>query len=120
MTTILCGTMKHSPQRRERGATHRGGKYAVKVIVGEACVYQSNRLVFFVIRRGDPPVRTCIPGIRIPAKLGGRKAERRDAIRTTATQVPKVSPTPAVYLAVALLLLRHLCYLVVVQILQIL
>lgn len=83
---IPCGLIKHktqhSPQCGKRGTAHRGCKYAVKVIVRKACIYQSNRLVFFVIRSGDPPVRTCITGIRIPAQLHGK--QRNDSKITVA------------------------------------
>lgn len=60
---------RYSPQSRKWGTTHRGGKYVVTVIVGEAWVYQTNWLVFFLIRCGNPPVWTCTPGIRTPAQL---------------------------------------------------
>lgn len=56
---------------------HRGCEYVVKVIVGEACVYQGNWLVHFLIRRGDPPVGTCVTGIRTPAQLHKKEGEER-------------------------------------------
>lgn len=91
---ILCGLInhktQHSPQCGKRGTAHRGCKYAVKVIVRKACIYQSNRLVFFVIRSGDPPVRTCIPGIRIPAQLHGK--QRNDSKITVCREVHRLCP----------------------------
>lgn len=57
---------RYSPQSRKWGTPHRGGKYVLTVIVGEAWAYQTNWLVFFLIRCWDPPVRT---GIRTPAQL---------------------------------------------------
>lgn len=73
MSTGGCGitnqATEYSPQCRKWGTMHRGCKYVVKVIMGEACIDQGNRLVFFLIRCGDPPVRTCITRIRIPAQL---------------------------------------------------
>lgn len=79
-TLILCGLINHktqdSPQSGKRSTAHRGCKYAVKVVVRKACIYQSNRLVLFVIRSGDPPVRTCIPRIRIPSQLHGKQSRK--------------------------------------------
>lgn len=114
----------HSPQSGKRGAAHGGCEYAAKVIVGKSCVHQSNRLVFFVIRCGDPPVRTCIPRIRIPARLHGTQSREKDmkpasAETCTAEERGRRARDP-LYLAVALLLLRHLRHLVIVQVLQIL
>lgn len=75
-------TTHHSPQSGKRGTAHGGGKYAAEVIVGESCVHQSNRLVLFVIRRGDPPVRTCIARIGIPARLHGTQGNDMKAAST--------------------------------------
>lgn len=57
---------------------HRSCEYVVKVIVGEACVYQGHWLVLFLIRCGEPPVWTCVTSIRTPAQLHKKRgtAER--------------------------------------------
>lgn len=68
---ILAAAPHHSPQGGKRRAAHGRREHAAEVTVGKPCVRQRNRLVFFVIRRGDPPVGTCIAGIGIPALLRG-------------------------------------------------
>lgn len=60
----------HSPQSGKRRTAHRGGKYVVKVIVGESSVHQ-NWLVFVLIRRGDQSVRTRTAGVMVPVELHG-------------------------------------------------
>ncbi len=60
---------------------HRSSKYVVEVTVGEACIYQGNCLILFLIRRGDPPVRTCVTRIRTPRKLHRTEGEQRETTK---------------------------------------
>ena len=56
---------------------YRGYKYVIKVVEGEACVYQGNRLVLFLIRRGDPPVWTSVTSTRTPDQLHRKGGEHK-------------------------------------------
>lgn len=61
--------VKHSPQRRERCTMHRGYKDVVEAVVWKACIYQGNLLALFLIKGGDPSLRTCVNRIRTPFLL---------------------------------------------------
>lgn len=56
---------------------HGGYKYVVKVVEGEACIDQGNRLVLFLIGCGNPPVRTLMSSTRTPDLVHKEEKERK-------------------------------------------
>lgn len=69
-----CGeNHQYSPECRKRSAAHGRRKYVVKAVVWEACVYQGDWAVLFLIRCWDTPAWTRETGIRTPVQLYRKK-----------------------------------------------